>query len=66
MTTEEGLLPNTRYVFMLKANDGWAVGYRAMHWDGETWNNVRTSTTDFYSIFMVSSRASSNFSVLSI
>ena len=43
-------------VFMVSADDGWAVGpSRAIHWDGTDWSNVTNpATMGLYSVFMVS------------
>jgi hypothetical protein len=44
-------------VFMVSADDGWAVGYNGaiIRWNGTSWNNVTSPTTSLlYSVFMVS------------
>jgi len=44
-------------VFMVGADDGWAVGYKGtiIHWDGTEWSNVTSPTTaNLYSLHMVS------------
>lgn len=46
-----------RSVFMVSANDGWAVGVGGviLRWDGVNWNTVSSPTTEhLYSVFMVS------------
>jgi len=43
-------------VFMIDANDGWAVGYSGtiLHWDGGMWTKVASPTIDMLiSVFMV-------------
>jgi len=44
-------------VFMVGADDGWAVGYDGtiIRWDGTDWSNVTSPTTAaLFSVFMVS------------
>ena len=54
-----GVTTDLMSVFMIDANDGWAVGGDGIiiHWDGGMWTEVVTPTTDMLllSVFMVSS-----------
>ena len=41
-------------VFMVDANDGWAVGYGdTVHWDGTSWETVTNPADTLESVFMV-------------